>query len=131
MPNHVHGIIWILGEGLSARQTLPRRRGVGARHASPLRAGGGAPAGSLGAIIGSFKAAAARRMNVARGTPGARVWQRNYYERVVRDEQEVQRVREYIQLNHLKWQFDKENPDRTADSAYSREWSWLEGGPLR
>ena len=110
---------------------MARQRTVGARHASPLRNDNGlragARGGSLGAIIGSFKAAAARRINQAWGTPGARVWQRNYYERVVRDEKELQRAREYIALNPLKWQLDSENPDRTADPAYSREWSWLEG----
>jgi REP element-mobilizing transposase RayT len=119
MPNHVHGIISILeGDGQSARQVLLRRRGVGAQHAAPLPGPGVRPfvqPGSLGAIVRSFKAAAARRINQARGTPGARVWQRSYYEHVVRDEKELQRAREYIALNPLKWQLDSENPDRIAD----------------
>ena len=133
VPNHVHGIVWILGDGQSARRMLLRRRGVGAQHAAPLPGHGVRPfvqPGSLGAIVRSFKAAAARRINQAMGTPGARIWQRNYYERVIRSEAELAGVREYIRLNPFEWQLDSENPDRTADPAYSREWSWLEGAPL-
>ena len=150
MPNHVHGIVWIVeGDGLSAGHMLRRRRGVGAqsdgqsdrrgmarqrmvgaRHASPLRndqgRATGASAGSLGAIIGSFKAAVARRINLAKGTPGQGVWQRGYYERVVRNEDELRSVREYIRLNPLKWRFDRENPLRVADPHYEREWAWIE-----
>ena len=131
MPNHVHGIVWIVeGDGLSVGQMLRGRREVGARHASPLRDDGGrpagTPAGSLGAIIGSFKAAVARRVHLAKGTPGQGVWQRGYYERVVRSEDELLSVREYIRLNPLKWRFDRENPLRVADPNYEHEWAWIE-----
>ena len=46
----------------------------------------GAPAGSLGVIVGNLKSVTARRINRLRGMPGVPVWQRNYYEHVVRDE---------------------------------------------
>ena len=81
MPNHVHGIILI------ARPT------VGAHHDAPLRMS--VPRrpilhrGSLGAVLLQFKSAAAKRINELRGTPGAPVWQRNYYERVLRDESRI------------------------------------------
>jgi hypothetical protein len=68
-----------------------------------------------------------KRLNEIQGTPGVPVWQRNYYERVIRDEDELDRVREYILLNPLKWDFDRENPRRIIDDAYESEWSWLEG----
>lgn len=45
-----------------------------------------------------------------RRAPSARLWQRNYYEHIVRDENELIRIREYIKNNPLKWEFDKENP---------------------
>jgi putative transposase len=99
MPNHVHGIICV----------------VGARHASPLQGSAdptrprGAVAGSLSAIVGSFKAAAAKRINAIRKTHGSPVWQRNYYERVIRDEEELGRVRQYIRDNPLRWDEDPEN----------------------
>jgi REP element-mobilizing transposase RayT len=130
MPNHVHGIVWIVEGDVSDERSLAGPRGVGAQHAAPLPGHGVRPfvqPGSLGAIVRSFKAAVVRRINLAMGMPGARIWQRNYYERVVRDEKELQRAREYIALNPLKWQLDRENPDRVADPHYEREWAWLEG----
>ena len=119
MPNHVHGIVWI----------LDTESAVGAQHAAPLR--GDIPTvrpGSLGAIVRSFKSAAAKRINQIRGTLGAPVWQRNYYERVVRSEDELDRIREYVGLNPLKWQFDRENPYRTPSRDYDTQWKWLDGG---
>jgi REP element-mobilizing transposase RayT len=48
--------------------------------------------------------------NRVRGMPGGHVWQRNYYERVIRDDDELERVREYILDNPRKWDQDKYNP---------------------
>ena len=134
MPNHIHGIVWILErDGVSGEPSRVRPREVGAQHAAPLRYGArrtsrrAVQPGSLGAIVRSFKAAAARRINLARGTPGLPVWKRNYYERVVRNEGELRRIQEYIQLNPVKWQFDRENGRRVPDAAYDRQWGWLEG----
>ena len=62
----------------------------------PLPAHRRAERGSLGALVGSFKTNAAVAINKLRRTPGAPVWQRNYYERVVRDERELNAIREYI-----------------------------------
>jgi hypothetical protein len=61
-----------------------------------------------------------------RSSRDGRLWQRNYYEHIIRNEAELNRVREYIQNNPLRWQLDRENPNRLADAAYDREWSWLE-----
>jgi len=88
MPNHMHGIVFI-----------DRER---ARHASPLQ-----QAPSLGAVIGSFKSAAARDINRQRATPGEPVWQRNYHEHVIRNEKTLSEIREYIANNPLKWELDK------------------------
>ena len=102
MPNHIHGIIWI-----------QREQTVGARHDAPLRLDALRPAvllpGSLGAIVLQFKSAAAKRVNLFRRSPGAPVWQRNYYERVLR-QSELDRAREYILDNPRKWAEDKHNP---------------------
>ena len=108
MPNHVHGIIAIVDDPP-----------VGARHASPLRplsprldgVRGPAP-GSLGAIIGSFKSAATRRINRLRGVSGLPVWQRNYYERIIRDDDELQLARAYVFNNPAAWPDDENHPDR-------------------
>jgi len=68
----------------------------------------------LGAIIRAFKSATTRRINAARGTPGAAVWQRNYYERIVRDEIALERIRAYILANPLRWTLDRENSATAA-----------------
>lgn len=47
-----------------------------------------------------------------RGTPGGKVWQRNYYERVLRDERERHIARRYIRDNPLRWHLDRCYPDR-------------------
>jgi len=73
----------------------------------------GAESGSLGAIIGAFKSAVSRRVNALRGTAGWTVWQRNYYERVLRNRDELNRYRAYIQDNPANWLRDPENRSNT------------------
>ena len=72
------------------------------------------PARSLGSFVAGYKAAATRRINVIRGTPGHPVWQRNYYERVIRGDAELNRIRQYIADNPTSWEEDVENPDRAG-----------------
>ena len=93
-------------------------RDVGATGRSPLQPG---PAKrSLGALIAGFKAATTKRINAWRGTPGNPVWQRNYYDRIIRDEDELWRIREYIANNPAQWAVDRENPLVVAQRAPSR-----------
>jgi putative transposase len=61
--------------------------------------------------VGSFKSGATKHINEYRGTPGAKVWQRNYYEHVIRGESELARVREYIAANPENWDKDENNPN--------------------
>jgi REP element-mobilizing transposase RayT len=63
----------------------------------------------VGAIIRTYKSTTARLINGMRHTPGIPVWQRNYYEHIVRDEAELRRIRQYIQDNPLHWEADQEN----------------------
>ena len=73
---------------------------------SPQRPG--PPPGSVGAIIGNFKSITTRRINKLRHTPGAAVWQRNYYERIIRNERELNAIRQYILDNPKNWLKDRE-----------------------
>ena len=52
-----------------------------------------------------------KRITEIRGTPERRVWQRNYYEHVIRNEDELGKIREYIATNPLRWAWDRENPE--------------------
>jgi len=124
MPNHIHGIIVITSDP-----------DVGARHAVPLRMAphaeqfGKPVPGSLSTIVRSFKSAATKRINVWRGTPGAPVWQRNYYEHILRDEASWERVREYIAHNPLRWTEDREYLG-DADADPTGTWSAMPQQPL-
>ncbi len=64
----------------------------------------------LSKIIGRFKMVTAKQINALRKTSGLTVWQRNYYEHVVRDEVSLNRIRQYIADNPAQWEFDRENP---------------------
>jgi len=99
MPNHIHGIIMlvdpaiVVGAGLKPAPTM-----INKRH-------------GVTEVIRAFKTFSSRRINLLRGTPGTRVWQRNYYEHVIRNENDLDEIREYIMNNPLKWELDKENPE--------------------
>ncbi len=123
MPNHIHGILVITDDarrGEASQQTdfsTDRAAQDGAlseknppsREASPLPPVGPSP-GSLGAIVGNFKSVATRRINRIRHSPGTLVWQRNYYEHIIRNERELNAIRQYIRHNPARWAEDAENP---------------------
>ena len=67
--------------------------------------------GSLPALVRAFKAASAKRINNLRGAPGAPVWQRNYYEHIIRDDENLARIRQYILDNPSNWEDDPENQE--------------------
>ena len=68
---------------------------------------------SLGAIVASLKSASIRRINIFRRTPGVPIWQRNYYEHIIRGDSELDRIREYISTNPSLWAEDELNPSHT------------------
>jgi len=103
MPNHIHGIVIITD-----------RRGTACRAPTGMERFGEPVAGSLPTIMRSFKSAVTKRVNELRGTPGVRLWQRNFYERVIRGEEELKRARQYILDNPLRWHLDPENPTRPS-----------------
>ena len=134
MPNHIHGIIIITNTD----------NVVGAQHAAPLPGqhdpspdtsppaplpGQPGPRrtniqpGSLGAIIRSFKSAVTKRINAQRDTPGAPVWQRNYWEHVIRTERALDAIRRYITHNPARWHLDRYNPNAIGPDPWAqRAW---------
>ncbi len=134
MPNHIHGIIVL------SAPTTPvgaPRVGAPAEGAATASTGApgmwaptwGAPTGgaaavtgrpTVGAVVGVFKSlttVAYVRGVEARGRPRfrGRLWQRNFYEHVIRDETSMNRIREYIAGNPARWADDPENPARGLD----------------
>ena len=86
---------------------------------------------SLGTLIGTFKSVTTRRINRVRRMPAAPVWQRNYHERVVRNERELDRIRAYIAANPMRWALDRENPGRVGcrDEWNADEDLWFTAAP--
>jgi hypothetical protein len=104
-PKAQHEVYGTCGESHRPADTGAVPLKVGA---APLRAN--VTADSLGAVVRAFKAATTRRINARRETPGAPVWQRNYYEHVIRNDADLDRIRAYILDNPRKWSEDPENP---------------------
>lgn len=77
MPNHFHGIVVLRGD-----EQRPSH---------------------LGAVVGGFKAACTGRVRVVRAAPQFKLWQRGYYEHVVRNEAALARIRTYVRENPLRW----------------------------
>jgi putative transposase len=71
----------------------------------------------LGALIAGFKFSVTKRINEIRDTPGAPVWQRNYYEHIIRDENDYLRIAQYITENPQRWAEDTLHPDNVAVGA--------------
>jgi len=124
MTNHFYAIIFINND-VGAHCMRPESVANGQSIKSPTeyrahvknRAHIGAPlhrqSGSIGSILAGFISATTKRINQIRANPGCPVWQRNYYERVIRNEHELTRAREYIDNNPQKGELDKENPVNT------------------
>jgi putative transposase len=64
----------------------------------------------LGGLIGAFKTVSTKRWNELIRTPGAVLWQRNYYEHIIRGEENWEQIAEYIQANPLRWEEDENFP---------------------
>ena len=111
MPNHFHGIVIIadvVGALLAAPQNETQTGFKGTKGAASMGAASSAP--TLGMIIRVFKSISAIGVNGVLGRHGMRLWQRNYYERVIRSDNEMDRARQYIRDNPMKWDQDRENP---------------------
>jgi len=97
MPNHLHGIIVIsYADCRGGSRTAPTGTTMKRK--------------PLGQLIGAFKTVSTKRINDLRSTPGVGLWQRNYYEHIIRNEESLNRIRQYNANNPLQWELDRENP---------------------
>ena len=153
MPNHLHGIVVIAREIESApvkSHNVVVSQGANKKGAS-RRAPTGRPTNSwldddaasermprhmcsalkpLGGIIGAFKTVSSRKINEFSGNREIKIWQRNYFEHVIRDEKSLERIREYIVCNPAKWQSDKENPSRSGIDDFEVWLASFKGWPV-
>jgi putative transposase len=100
MPNHVHGILVFVGATRRVAPTTTTSQTLQPR--------------SLGAIMAQFKSIVTKRINGLQNVSGRPVWQRNYYEHIIRNEREMDRITRYIEANPLRWVDDDENPNRVV-----------------
>ncbi len=108
MPNHVHGIIMV-EEKVGAIHEVPlQNRNHKMKRRQML----------IPKIVGTFKMKSSKQINAIRDTANVSVWQRNYYEHIIRDEDSLTRIREYIKNNPLTWNLDKENIDREGEDEF-------------
>ncbi|MBI2331847.1 MAG: transposase [Chloroflexi bacterium] len=117
MPNHVHGIIWIIaerrGEVLSPRDN-PNNNILNENVDETLNQGGETPPlrmPTLGQIVAYFKYQSTKEMNrIETDKAITKFWQRNYYDHIIRDEKDLQNKTDYIEANPLLWDEDDDNP---------------------
>jgi REP element-mobilizing transposase RayT len=152
MPNHLHGILWIVGpNGIRPGANMGPPLADGAKHVGPSGARpapntarpvpnaihpyqrGRTPFGptnripamrphSLAAWASGFKSAVTSRIRNLWNKPHVAVWQEDYFEHVIRNEDELFRIRNYILTNPARWKLDRENPEAGPDA--EDEWPW-------
>jgi REP element-mobilizing transposase RayT len=99
MPNHFHGIVIIHEEIAKIEEEKELAFPIGRRERRKM---------TLPLIVGYFKMNTAKQINQFRGTAGSPVWQRNYYDRILRDDRDYEELSEYIFSNPQRWGIDKE-----------------------
>jgi putative transposase len=98
MPNHIHGVLVFMDDTVGAtRRVAPTKTTL--------------QSGSLGAVMAQFKSIVTKRINRLQNVTGRPVWQRNYYEHIIRDDREMDRIHRYIESNPSLWAEDDENPN--------------------
>lgn len=105
MPNHVHGIIMILNTEMESDNLADRE------FSRPI-------AKSLSTIIGAFKASVTRHVNRLPNTPDHPIWQRNFHDHIIRNSDDLDRLREYVLYNPARWKIDTfyDKDDREDES---------------
>ena len=95
MPNHAHGIIWIVNNKNIVGDNI-EKFGKPVAHSIPT-------------IVRAYKSAVTYAINKLQNQRGAVLWQSNYYEHVIRNEQDYQAKHDYILSNPMNWDEDEEN----------------------
>lgn len=97
MPNHLHGIIIIRRDLKGGSLTAPTG------YMKKIK--------PLSRLVGAFKTVSTKQINIIRNTPGRKMWQRNYYEHIIRNEEELNHIRRYISDIPINWRKDEKNPN--------------------
>ena len=104
MPNHLHSII-VIKHAVLENQPGTTTAEIFGNMMKP---------GALSTIVRSFKSATTRQINILRAAPGSPVWQRNYYDHIIRNEVSYTQIEHYIRYNPLSWQIDQLHPNNPS-----------------
>ena len=121
MPNHFHAIIWIVDEDRDRQEGHSAAGDQGMMHQAPTREFGKPQARSLGTVVGGFKAAVTRMAKDLVSEVTLPIWQRNFYDHIIRNEEALNRIRAYIRNNPAQWAEDKLHPD-AAPNQFNQMW---------
>jgi putative transposase len=111
MPNHVHGLVWIDANAVGADGVRPDED-AGVKNKGTRRVPLQRKPKSLGSFIAGFKASVTRR--AMHELDSGNIWQRNFYEHIIRDQTDYERISGYIIDNPANWYQDDENPQHAA-----------------
>jgi len=132
MPNHFHGIVIINNPvGANDNPVGANDNPVGANdnpvgaNDNPVGANGRSPLHndptsqrmkpkSLSSLMAGFKSITTKKINILRDTPGTPLWQRNYYEHIIRNQDAMDKIRQYIIDNPVSWGIDQLHPDNPS-----------------
>lgn len=123
MPNHFHGIVIInqeINSDFMKNDVDFQDNNVGANGRLPLqqiqssRPKISMKPKSISSLIAGFKSATTKKINIIRNTPQNPVWQRNYYDHIIRNDESLARIREYVQNNPLSWENDQLHPNNPS-----------------
>ncbi len=109
MPNHLHGIIIVNDQSVGAIHESPLQRDYSEQSKEECMKQHRSM--TLSKIIGWFKMNSAKQINLLKRTSGISVWQRGFYDHIIRNDTDLHRIREYIANNPFRWALDEENPD--------------------
>ncbi len=109
MPNHIHGIIIIIDDK-DKNNELAEYRSKKIKENFEQYKQFKSPSNTIGAIIRGFKSSTTKEINQLLKGKVINIWQRNYFEHIIRNENELNNIREYIVNNPLQWELDSENP---------------------
>jgi len=139
MPNHIHGVVVISPVGANGGSPINETiTAVNANDVSPkttdntTRAHSHAPLRkpkfslkpkTIGSFVAGFKSITTKRINQINKAPGRSIWQRNYYEHIIRDEHELNKIRRYIINNPPQWEYDRENHNGLPIDDKQKFWS--------
>jgi len=112
MPNHLHGVLGLVGAGLAPPLVAPPGPQLGEPRFATTQSSFREQKYSLSSVIGAFKSITTIQVNKLLSRKGEQLWQRSYHDHIIRKGEDLRKIQRYINENPLIWSLDPENPNR-------------------